>query len=88
MTRPRSLLLSSTTKNRSRSPDTLALFITSLNSFLEGIALLILKKTMKRAKGSDTPDSVWVTWLFRPLPHTYFHFKMNCIRSCQFITID
>lgn len=87
MTRPRSLLLSSTTKNRSRSPDTLALFITSLNSFLEGIALLIPKK-MKRAKGSDILDSVWVTWRFRPLPHTYFHFKMKRIHSCQFITID
>lgn len=85
MSRSRSFLLSSTTKDR----DILALFITSLNSFLEGIALLIQKKKkMKKAKGSDILDSVWVTWLFRLLPHTYFHFKMKRIHSCQFITID
>lgn len=70
MTCPRSLLFSSTAKNRSKKPDTLALFITSLSSFPEVIDLLIPK--VKRAKGSEILDSVWVTWLLRKPPPLIF----------------
>lgn len=72
MTRPRSLLLSSTTKNRSRSPDTLALFITSLNSFLEGIALLILKKKWRGQRVVTSQTQFGWLGFFVPSPTLTF----------------